>query len=95
MKPLLTSLIGSQLVDRVGKLAGNNPLLQIGAASLAMRLVTRSLPLGLVLIGATAAYERYLKTKQDDKKPAASKRAPARRKPSRTVAKADMKPATS
>lgn len=96
MKPLLTSLIGSHLVDRLGKFTGDNPLVQMGAASLAMRLVARSLPLGLVLIGAAAAYERFLKSKQHDEKSAApAKRATAKRKSTRAAPKTAMKPARS
>lgn len=75
MSKIMKALVGGTLAGSLARLAGGNPLLRLGAASLATRIAASSLPLGLVMIGAASAWNRHRKSKA---KPAGTARRAAR-----------------
>lgn len=86
MPPILTSLLAGHAGASAASLFGSNPLVRLGAAGLATRIVAASLPLGIALIGGAALWGRHRRSEQARKAGLASAR--ARRKtasPKRTA----------
>ena len=50
MRKLVKLVLGGSVAKSATELAGPNPLLQLGAAGLATRIVAGSIPLGLLLL---------------------------------------------
>jgi hypothetical protein len=75
MRKLVKLVLGGSVAKSATELVGPNPLLQLGAAGLATRIVAGSIPLGLLLWGSMAMFK-----KQRTRKPRAMKRAATSRK---------------
>lgn len=79
MKTIITSVLGNEFGRTVAKVFGDNPLVRSGAAALAARIATRSLPVTIAVAGAGLAARYFYNRKQEANAETARRSAAARK----------------